>query len=56
MQVETAYKFKLEPTDVQRELLLRMAGCGRVVYNDSLKLTLNLMKPLMKRLGRCGNP
>lgn len=44
MQVETAYKFKLEPTDEQQILLFKMAGCGRVVYNDSLTLTLNIIK------------
>ena len=44
VQVETAYKFKLAPTSEQQELLLRMAGCGRVVYNDSLALTLNIIK------------
>ena len=44
MQVETAYKFKLEPTDEQQALLFKMAGCGRVAYNDSLNLTLHLLK------------
>ena len=44
VQIETAYKFKLEPTPEQEALLLRMAGCGRVVYNDSLALTLNAIK------------
>lgn len=44
MQVEKAYRFKLEPTQEQAEKLAQMAGCGRVVYNDSLELMLNIAR------------
>ena len=44
MKVEKAYKFKLEPTPEQAEKLAQMAGCGRVVFNDSLELMLNIAR------------
>lgn len=44
MQVEKSFKFKLEPSDVQIKTLYQMAGCGRVVYNDSLTVMLNILK------------
>jgi putative transposase len=39
-----AFKYKLEPTESQIILLYRMAGCGRVVFNDSLDFMLNILK------------
>lgn len=48
MKIEKAYRFKLEPTPAQREKLSQMAGCGRVVFNDSLALLLNIAR---KQLG-----
>lgn len=44
MKVEKAYKFKLEPTPEQAEKLAQMTGCGRVVFNDSLELMLNIAR------------
>lgn len=44
MKIEKAYKFKLEPTSEQAEKLAQMAGCGRVVFNDSLEYVLNIIK------------
>jgi putative transposase len=44
MKVEKAYKFKLEPTPEQEEKLSQMAGCGRVVFNDSLDLMLGIAR------------
>lgn len=44
MKIEKAYKFKLEPTPEQAEKLAQMAGCGRVVFNDSLEYVLNIIK------------
>lgn len=44
MKVLKAFKYKLEPTDSQIALLYRMAGCGRVVFNDSLEFMLNRLK------------
>jgi|GEM_PF-5349834 len=39
-----AFKYKLEPTESQIILLYCMAGCGRVVFNDSLDFMLNILK------------
>ncbi|MGB5446859.1 MAG: transposase [Psychromonas sp.] len=44
MKILKAFKYKLEPTDSQIALLYRMAGCGRVVFNDSLEFMLNILK------------
>lgn len=44
MKIEKAYKFKLEPTLEQAEKLAQMAGCGRVVFNDSLEYVINIIK------------
>ncbi|EPP21579.1 Transposase [Vibrio fluvialis PG41] len=44
MKIEKTYKFKLEPTSEQAEKLAQMAGCGRVVFNDSLEYVLNIIK------------
>jgi len=44
MKIFKAFKYKLEPTDSQIVLLYRMAGCGRVVFNDSLEFILNILK------------
>ncbi len=48
MKVLKAYRYLLQPTEAQLILLYKMAGCGRVVYNDSLALCLNI---LMKETG-----
>ena len=44
MKILKAFKYKLEPTESQIALLYRMAGCGRVVFNDSLEFMLNILK------------
>ena len=44
MKTFKAFKYKLEPTDSQIALFYRMAGCGRVVFNDSLEFILNILK------------
>lgn len=44
MLIRKAYKFKLEPTSEQAEKLAQMAGCGRVVFNDSLEIMLNIAR------------
>ncbi|MCG6200528.1 RNA-guided endonuclease InsQ/TnpB family protein [Psychromonas antarctica] len=44
MKILKAFKYKLEPTSSQIVLLYRMAGCGRVVFNDSLEFMLNILK------------
>ncbi|WP_445772566.1 RNA-guided endonuclease InsQ/TnpB family protein [Shewanella sp.] len=44
MEIEKAYRFKLEPTSEQAKKLAQMAGCGRVVFNDSLDYVLNIIK------------
>ena len=44
MKILKAFKYKLEPDDRQIALLYRMAGCGRVVFNDSLEFMLNILK------------
>ena len=42
--INKAFRFKLEPNEQQTTLLYQMAGCGRVVFNDSLYLMLNILK------------
>jgi putative transposase len=32
------YRYRIEPTDGQRQALARAFGCARVVYNDGLRL------------------
>jgi putative transposase len=32
------YRYRLDPTPAQRQALARAFGCGRVVYNDGLRL------------------
>ncbi|OED34512.1 hypothetical protein AB832_07385 [Flavobacteriaceae bacterium (ex Bugula neritina AB1)] len=47
MTIETihkAYKFRLKPSEEQLKKLYQMAGCGRVVYNDSLDYFLSVLK------------
>jgi len=44
MKIFKAFKYKLEPTASQIALLYRMAGCGRVVFNDSLEFMLSILK------------
>lgn len=51
MKIEKAYKFKLEPTSEQAEKLAQMAGCGRVVFNDSLEYVLNIIEYKNRRTG-----
>jgi putative transposase len=36
--VRLRYRYRLDPTPVQRRALARAFGCARVVYNDGLKL------------------
>ncbi|MAD46580.1 MAG: transposase [Oceanospirillaceae bacterium] len=43
LKTQKAFRYKLEPNEAQTELLYRMAGCGRVVYNDSLDYLLNIL-------------
>ena len=35
------YRYRLDPTPAQRQALARAFGCGRVVYNDGLRLREN---------------
>lgn len=44
MKILKAFRYLLKLTPAQRELLYRMAGCGRVVYNDSLELLLSIAR------------
>ena len=44
MKIFKAFRYKIEPTSSQIALLYRMAGCGRVVFNDSLEFMLNILK------------
>ena len=47
MTIETihkAYRFRLKPSEEQLKKLYQMAGCGRVVYNDSLDYLLAALK------------
>ncbi|GAA3904834.1 RNA-guided endonuclease TnpB family protein [Halomonas cibimaris] len=52
MKVLKAYRFKLNPTPEAETLLYRMAGCGRVVYNKSLELMLDIAQ---RQLGADGD-
>ncbi|PJE80678.1 hypothetical protein CI610_00339 [invertebrate metagenome] len=42
--INKAYKFRLKPSEEQLTKLYQMAGCGRVVYNDSLDYFLSILK------------
>ena len=44
MKILKAFKYKLDPTESQIALLYRMAGCGRVVFNDSLEFLMGILK------------
>jgi putative transposase len=44
MKIIKAFKYKLEPKDSQVDLLYRMAGSGRVVFNDGLDFLLIILK------------
>lgn len=44
MKVLKAYRFKLKPSPEAESLLYRMAGCGRLVYNKSLELMLDIAR------------
>ena len=44
MKLFKAFRYRLDPTEDQLALLYKMAGCGRVVYNDSLDLMLSILK------------
>ncbi|GAA2832253.1 RNA-guided endonuclease InsQ/TnpB family protein [Crossiella cryophila] len=35
--VQVRYRYRVEPTPVQRQLLARTFGCARVVFNDALR-------------------
>ena len=41
MVINKAYRYKLEPTDEQRQLLAQAVGCCRFVYNHLLKLNID---------------
>lgn len=43
MKILKAFRYLLNPTEEQLVLLYKMAGCGRVVYNDSLDFILNIL-------------
>lgn len=42
--VHKAFRFRLKPNDEQTVKLYQMAGCGRVVYNDSLDFLIRILK------------
>lgn len=44
MKILKAFRYLLTPTDAQEILFYKMAGCGRVVYNDTLDYLLNIIK------------
>lgn len=44
MKVLKAYRFKLKPTPEAEALLYRMAGCGRLAYNKSLEIMLDIVR------------
>jgi len=44
MKILTAYKYRLKPTSEQENLLFRMAGCGRFVFNESLEILLAIAR------------
>lgn len=44
MKILKAFRYLLKPTTEQRDLFSRMAGCGRVVYNDSLEVLLDIAR------------
>ncbi|MFI7673809.1 RNA-guided endonuclease InsQ/TnpB family protein [Actinophytocola sp. NPDC049390] len=37
INVQARYRYRLEPTDVQRRMLARTFGCARVVFNDAIR-------------------
>tara|TARA_B100000700_G_scaffold311500_2_gene393862 strand:- start:261047 stop:262285 length:1239 start_codon:yes stop_codon:yes gene_type:complete len=44
VKILKAFRYLLAPTDAQEILFYKMAGCGRVVYNDTLDYLLNIIK------------
>lgn len=44
MKILKAYKYRLKPTSEQVNLLYRMVGCGRVVFNESLEMLLAIAR------------
>lgn len=44
MKILKAFKYRLKPTGEQVNLLYRMAGCGRVVFNESLEMLLSIAR------------
>ena len=36
--MQVRYRYRIEPTSVQRQILARVFGCCRVVFNDALRL------------------
>ncbi|WP_433198843.1 RNA-guided endonuclease InsQ/TnpB family protein [Lentzea sp. CA-135723] len=36
--MRSRYRYRIEPTDAQRQMLARTFGCARVVFNDTIRL------------------
>jgi IS605 OrfB family transposase len=49
--VRLRYRYRLDPTPVQRRALARAFGCARVVYNDGLKLRQDAYQARMPFIG-----
>jgi putative transposase len=35
--VRAGYRYRIEPTEVQRVMLARTFGCVRVIFNDAIR-------------------
>jgi putative transposase len=44
VKIHKAYQYRLKPSSEQVNLLYRMAGCGRVVFNESLEMLLAIVR------------
>jgi putative transposase len=49
--VRLRYRYRLDPTPVQRRALARAFGCARVVYNDGLKMRQDAYKAGLPFIG-----
>ena len=52
MEILKAFKYRLKPSEEQLDLFLRMAGCGRLIYNHSLSDLIDIAR---KHLGHDGD-
>jgi len=51
MEILKAFKYRLKPSEEQLDLFLRMAGCGRLIYNHALFDMLEIAKKHLRHEG-----